>query len=225
MNISGMLTSNRPFSTSLAVFNEENVSAEKPKALDIEGVTYLKGAKAARGGTVSDSTQTRAKLAAPVDLDVLQAEQEQIMGDFQIFPDENTPNALFNGIKFSELPYVNIRMHKNNTKLVARTWDQKYIFHNSPSMHGYPNAKKKTAVGGQVAGNMMGQKLRGYGHKYIRVRLNGFNQARDSAVKGITQAGINIVAIQDATTVNWDWPQRAKRRQAGWYQRNKKYFM
>ena len=34
---------------------------------------------------------------------------------------------------------------------------------------------------------MMGQKLRGYGHKYIRVRLNGFNLARDSTVQGLTQ--------------------------------------
>merc|ERR1712200_261486 len=82
-------------------------------------------------------------------------EQDEIMGEFRLFPDENTPTALFNGIKFSELPYVNIRMHKNNTKLIARTWDQKYIHHNTPALHGYPSAKKKTAVGGQVAGNMM----------------------------------------------------------------------
>jgi len=136
--------------------------------------------------------------------------------DFNIFPDETTPDTLYNGIKFKELPYVHITMHKNNTKLVARTWDQKLIFENKPAHHGFLNAKKRTAVAGQVAGSMMGQKLRGYGHKYIRVRLNGFNLARDSTVQGLTQAGIVIVAIQDATRVEWNWPQRGKARPSQW---------
>jgi len=232
MNLSCMMASNRLFSISSAVFNEDTPpesqpkeTESQPKLLNIEAATYLKGARAHIGGHTKNLDATKADRPGALDLDALQAEQDEIMGEFRFFPDENTPTALFNGIKFSELPYVNIRMHKNNTKLIARTWDQKYIHHNTPALHGYPSAKKKTAVGGQVAGNMMGQKLRGYGHKYIRVRLNGFNQARDSVVKGITQAGINIVAIQDSTTVNWDWPQRAKRRQANWYVRNKKFFM
>ena len=58
----------------------------------------------------------------------------------------------------------------------------------------------------------MGQKLRGLGIRTIRVRINGFNAARESTMKGMIQAGIEIVAICDATTVNWDWPQRARKR-------------
>ena len=78
--------------------------------------------------------------------------------------------------------------------------------------HGFLNAKKRTNVAGQVAGLNMGQKLRGLGIKTVRVRINGFNAARISTVKGIAQAGIEIVAIADVTTVNWDWPQRARKR-------------
>lgn len=177
----------------------------------LEAVTILKGAKAKVGGSAGRNSEKVETELEVVDIDALQETDT-----FQIFPDETTPDTLYNGIKFSELPYVNIRMHKNNTKLIARTWDQKLIFSNTPSMHGFINAKKRTAVGGQVAGSMMGQKLRGYGHKYIRVRLNGFNLARESVLKGITQAGLVIVAIQDATTVHWDWPQRARRRPSGW---------
>ena len=44
------------------------------------------------------------------------------------------------------------------------------------------------------------------------MRLNGFNAARVSVLKGIVQAGIEIVAIADVTTVNWDYPQRPKKR-------------
>ena len=94
----------------------------------------------------------------------------------------------------------------------GRHADQRYIWHNSPAKHGFLNAKKRTNVAGQVAGLSMGQKLRGFGIRTIRLRINGFNAARISTVKGIVQAGIEIVAIADCTTVNWEWPQRARKR-------------
>jgi hypothetical protein len=37
----------------------------------------------------------------------------------------------------------------------------------------------------------MGQKLRGLGIKHVRVRVNGFNAARLSTIKGITQVTIS----------------------------------
>merc|ERR1712032_377158 len=109
--------------------------------------------------------------------------------EFKVFPDEKTHDQLFNGIKFSDLPIVLIRLHRNNTKL---------------------NAKKRTNVAGQVAGLNMGQRLRGLGIITIRLRINGFNAARISTVQGLTQAGVQIVVIEDVTVVNWHWPQRAR---------------
>ena len=44
----------------------------------------------------------------------------------------------------------------------------------------------------------------------FRLRINGFNAARISTVQGLTQAGVQIVAIEDVTVVNWHWPQRAR---------------
>ena len=73
------------------------------------------------------------------------------------------------------------------------------------------HSKKKTNVAGQVVGLNMGQKLRGLGIRTIRLRIAGFNAARISAVKGIVQAGVEIVAISDVTVVNWGWPQRARK--------------
>ena len=32
-----------------------------------------------------------------------------------IFPDENTPNLLVDGVKFSDIPICNVRVTKNNT--------------------------------------------------------------------------------------------------------------
>ena len=42
-----------------------------------------------------------------------------------------------------------------------------------------------------LLGLNMGQKLRGLGIKHVRVRINGFNAARLSTVKGITQVLIS----------------------------------
>ena len=44
----------------------------------------------------------------------------------------------------------------------------------------------------------------------FRLRINGFNAARISTVQGLTQAGVQIVVIEDVTVVNWHWPQRAR---------------
>merc|ERR1712215_154412 len=138
-----------------------------------------------------------------INLDSLaKVENEEVKDTFTTFPDENTSEQLFNGIPFKDLPYVTMVLHRNNTKLIARYADQRYIWSTTPSRHGFLNAKKKTNVAGQVAGLNMGQKLRGIGIKTIRLRINGFNAARISTVQGITQAGIQIVAIQDVTPID-----------------------
>ena len=45
----------------------------------------------------------------------------------------------------------------------------------------------------------------------VRVRITGFNAARIASVKGLVQSGTQVVSIQDITTVDWHWAQRAKK--------------
>jgi len=130
--------------------------------------------------------------------------------EWKVFPDEKTHDQLFNGIKFTDIPIVLMRLHRNNTKLNAIYADGRPIWSTTPAKHGFLNAKKRTNVAGQVAGLNMGQRLRGLGIRTIRLRINGFNAARISTVQGLTQAGVQIVAIEDVTVVNWHWPQRAR---------------
>lgn len=46
-------------------------------------------------------------------------EINSVIRPFQVFPDEKTHDQLFNGIKFTDIPIVLIRLHRNNTKLNA----------------------------------------------------------------------------------------------------------
>nr|ACO10848.1 28S ribosomal protein S11, mitochondrial precursor [Caligus rogercresseyi] len=129
-----------------------------------------------------------------------------------IFPDEDTADLLFNGIKYKDLPYVHITCKKNNTKMYAYDAKDKFMFYSSPKMYGFPNASKRTEVANVTTGINMGQSLRNTGIKFIRVEVEGFNSGRTPAVKGLTQAGIQIASVSDVTRVDWGWSQRAKKR-------------
>jgi len=131
---------------------------------------------------------------------------------FQRFPDETTEEKLFNDVPFTQLPIVSIRITKNNTRFWVTTADGKLIFYTSPKKNGFQNKKKSTSVAAQFTANAVGQKLRLLNMRTIRIRIEGFSEGRIASVKGLVQAGSTVVAIQDITTVDWDWSQRAKKR-------------
>ena len=131
---------------------------------------------------------------------------------FQRFPDETTEETIFNDVPFAKLPIVSIRITKNNTRFWVTTYDGKLVFYTSPGKNGFKNKKKSTSVAAQYTANAVGQKLRLLNMRTIRIRIEGFSEGRVASVKGLVQAGSTVVAIQDITTVDWDWSQRAKKR-------------
>jgi len=180
---------------------------------ELTGAKVMIGNKNVAPANYFTKLEEKTRMDAEVDIDSLHKLETSLVDDeFQLYPDADTPDTLYNGIKFKDLPYICIVMKKNNTKLVSRHADQRLIWMNSPRTHGFDNAKKRTAVAGQVAGMNMGQKLRGVGIKFVRVRLNGFNQARESVLQGIVQTGVQIVCLEDHTTIKWHWGNRGKAR-------------
>ena len=131
---------------------------------------------------------------------------------FQLYPDENTGDVLFNGIKYKDLPYVSIRCRSNHTQFWISKADGTKLFYTSPRMNGFLNAKKRTAVAAQATGHVVGQKLRMLNMRTVRLRIDGYNAGRLSSVKGLVQSGTKIVSLTDITTVDWGWCQRAKKR-------------
>ena len=129
-----------------------------------------------------------------------------------MFPDETTADTLYNGIKYKDLPYVTIKCTKNNTRMAAFKADGSDLAYTTPVLNGFQNAKKRTNVAAQITGLTMGQKLRQLNHKTVRVRIDGFNVGRISAVLGITQAGIQVVSVSDVTFIDWHWRRRAQKR-------------
>ena len=99
----------------------------------------------------------------------------------------------------------------NHTKFYVNKADGTIVYYMSPQKNGFLNAQKRTAVAAQATGHVVGQKLRLLNMRTVRVRIKGFNQGRVRSVKGMVQAGTNVVCISDITTVDWHWSQRAKK--------------
>ena len=150
---------------------------------------------------------------AAVDIDAIAEEADGLEeGDFQRFPDDDVYHKTFNGVKFTELPFVTMVCSKNNTRLWAHDHKGKNVAYTAPIHHGYKNAAKMSPIASQAAGTGMGQQLRNLNIRTVRVRVDGFNKGREAAVKGITTAGVQVVSISDITRVDWGWTKRAKRR-------------
>jgi len=132
--------------------------------------------------------------------------------DFQVFPDGDTADQLFNGIKYKDLPYVYIRCTAQNSRIAAYTADHKQLWYTTCVAQGFPHAKKKSSVAAQAIGLAMGQKLRTMNQRTVRVRVDGFNIGRVPAVQGLTQAGLTVASVSDCTYIDWIWARRPKKR-------------
>lgn len=68
-----------------------------------------------------------------------------------LFPDEDTPNRLFDGRPFKELHIINIKSTPNNTIMSFTEANGKVLLLHSAGIEGFKNAKKGTNIAGQQA--------------------------------------------------------------------------
>jgi len=112
-------------------------------------------------------------------------------------PDENTPFELYDGVMFSELPILHIKVSKNNTLMTLTTHDGKILVRRSCGTEGFKHCRKGTTVAAQTTGLAMANRIHKAGLKNVRVVIKGLGPGRMSSVKGLVDGGINIVSITD----------------------------
>merc|ERR1712000_787791 len=130
----------------------------------------------------------------------------------KLFPDENTPDMLIDGMRYADIPFVHIKVHKNNTKMGlydATTGES--IMYTSCTQQGFLNAKKKTSHAAQTTGINFGNKLMNNKYNVIRVKISGFGPGRIEGMKGITMAGVKIISISDVTNIDYSGYYRPKK--------------
>ncbi|GBM99350.1 28S ribosomal protein S11, mitochondrial [Araneus ventricosus] len=117
------------------------------------------------------------------------------------FPDENTPDTLFNGVRFADLPIVHIRVSKNNTiyMLTDSKGNSKEV--RSCGIEGFLNTKKGTNIAAQATAISFSTRLLRKGFSQVRVSIRGLGPGRMASIKGLEMGGLDIISITDRTPV------------------------
>uniref|UniRef100_A0A0N5BT08 28S ribosomal protein S11, mitochondrial n=1 Tax=Strongyloides papillosus TaxID=174720 RepID=A0A0N5BT08_STREA len=129
-----------------------------------------------------------------------------------LLPGPDLLNTSFDGVLYKDLPIVNIHASKNNTLFTITDANFNIITYTSCGLEGFKNAKKKSAMAGQTAGEAAGQRLRRRGIQTVRVIVKGLGPGRMSSVLGLATSGIKVVSITDNTPLNELGPRPRKAR-------------
>ncbi|XP_065334058.1 small ribosomal subunit protein uS11m [Cloeon dipterum] len=141
-----------------------------------------------------------------IDVDLLSKRFEDI------FPDENTPSRLFDGIPYSQLNICDIKATKNNTIISLNDHKGKALMLRSCGMEGFKNTRQGTNIAAQATGISLAMRAIAKGFKDpVRVRVSGIGPGRMSAIKGLSMGGMNVVSITDSTRVSFAPTARARK--------------
>lgn len=161
-----------------------------------------------RGPTIDESDY------ASINIDALAQDMKQ--GDalerpFERHPTGDMAEREFYGVKYKDMPYVQVLCAPNSTRFWLRDINHRKLLYVTPVRLGFLNAKRRSNVAAQAAGLSLGQQIRNLNIKAVRVKIDGFNNGRVAGLKGILQAGIHIVSVTDNSYVDWGWRKRAKK--------------
>jgi small subunit ribosomal protein S11 len=82
----------------------------------------------------------------------------------------------------------------------------------SGGKNGFKGSRKSTAYAAQVIAGDAAKKAQALGMKEVEVRIKGPGAGRESAVRGIAAAGMEVSAIRDITPVPHNGCRPRKRR-------------
>jgi small subunit ribosomal protein S11 len=109
------------------------------------------------------------------------------------------------GTLFVESTYNNTRLSLADTAGNILAWS-------SSGSLGFKGAKKGTPFAASKIGELMGEKAQQIGLKTVEVIVKGVGSGRESAIRGFSTFGVEIVSIIDKTPVPHNGPKARKPR-------------
>ena len=100
----------------------------------------------------------------------------------------------------------------NNTVVTITDKNGNTICWSSTGSIGFSGSKKSTPFAAQLAAGDAAKKAVGHGVKEVEVFVKGPGAGRESAIRAIQGAGINITAIKDVTPIPHNGCRPPKRR-------------
>ena len=100
----------------------------------------------------------------------------------------------------------------NNTKITITDQRGNVVAWSSAGRIGYKGSRKSTAYVAQLVGTDAAKRAAGLGMRELEVRIKGPGAGRESAVRGITGAGMDVSILKDVTPIPHNGCRPPKRR-------------
>jgi small subunit ribosomal protein S11 len=116
------------------------------------------------------------------------------------------------GSKNVPVGLVHITATFNNTIVSITDMKGAVIAWSSAGRSGFKGSRKSTAFAATVAAQDAARQAAGHGLQEVEVRVQGPGAGRESAIRAIQSAGINVTAIRDVTPMPHNGCRAPKRR-------------
>jgi small subunit ribosomal protein S11 len=107
---------------------------------------------------------------------------------------------------------AHIRATFNNTLILISDQDGNAIAWSSSGAKGFKGSRKGTPFAAQIAAQDAAQKARDNGMKRVEIRVKGPGSGRESAIRALQAAGLDVIAIRDVTPIPHNGCRAPKRR-------------
>jgi len=107
---------------------------------------------------------------------------------------------------------VYVRTTYNNTIITVTDLSGNALVWSSSGRAGFSGARKSTPYAAQQVVRNIASRLTPYGMEQIHVYVRGIGSARESAVRALAAAGLNIASIRDVTPIPHNGVRPPKRR-------------
>lgn len=100
----------------------------------------------------------------------------------------------------------------NNTIITITDQTGNVVTWSSAGAHGFKGSRKGTPYAAQIAADVAAKKAMGFGMRQLDVYINGPGSGRESAIRALQAAGLEINLIKDVTPVPHNGTKPPKRR-------------
>lgn len=107
---------------------------------------------------------------------------------------------------------VHVKASFNNTHITITSTTGDTISWGSAGCMGFKGTRKSTPFAAQRAADRAAQAAIRHGMKEVEVRVRGAGSGRESAVRALSNAGLNITSIEDVTPLPHNGCRARKRR-------------
>ncbi|MFN2363288.1 MAG: 30S ribosomal protein S11 [Halarsenatibacteraceae bacterium] len=114
--------------------------------------------------------------------------------------------------KFIEKGQAYIRSTFNNTIVSITDMDGNVVAWSSAGKAGYKGSRKSTPFAAQIAAENVAEEAQEMGLKELQIFVKGPGSGRESAIRAIQSAGIEVTLIKDITPIPHNGCRPPKRR-------------